>query len=420
MKATLLATPENVIPLTVKPKAARPPPKRQRFKIQPFENKRTESQSWRVTGTKRDGSRVRENFADQVSAECRQNELEIEWLARQTETGIRATRLTEVQVRLAESVFMRLDADEEILSAVDHWLKHGKQLSIAESPRLDEAVEQYLKWVQSSTLRDATKRHYQVRMNVFRNSVSNNRIADITPEAIEAFLETLKVSAGGKQAYKLVVSRFFSWCMERPRRWSAINPCSQVRVAMQEKAPPSVLTVDECKELLKAAETFKEGRLAPYVAVCLFGGLRPTEAQRLTWDGVNLTDGEIRLHGTQTKTGRPRVVAICPTLAAWLKAYKGKPFYPSSSSWRELIALKATVGFGTKTDNQPDLKRWTPDIMRHTAISHYFRKTGSYGQTAEQFGNSEAIIKQHYQGRVSSDDMKKFYAIKPRKKRQRA
>ena len=47
--------------------------------------------------------------------------------------------------------------------------------------------------------------------------------------------------------------------------------------------------------------------------------------------------------------------------------------------------------------------------------SHYFRHTGSYGQTAEQFGNSEAIIKAHYQGRVSSDDTQKFYALRPKK-----
>jgi hypothetical protein len=61
------------------------------------------------------------------------------------------------------------------------------------------------------------------------------------------------------------------------------------------------------------------------------------------------------------------------------------------------------------------LKPWPVDVMRHTAISHYFRQTGSYGQTAEQFGNSESIIKRHYQGRVSSEDTKAFYALAPKK-----
>ena len=51
--------------------------------------------------------------------------------------------------------------------------------------------------------------------------------------------------------------------------------------------------------------------------------------------------------------------------------------------------------------------------MRHTAISHYFRATGSYGRTAEQFGNSESIIKKHYQSRVSSKETKRFYALRP-------
>jgi hypothetical protein len=51
--------------------------------------------------------------------------------------------------------------------------------------------------------------------------------------------------------------------------------------------------------------------------------------------------------------------------------------------------------------------------MRHTAISHFFRLTGSYGRTAEEFGNSESIIKAHYQGWVTSQDTKHFCSLKP-------
>ncbi len=55
-------------------------------------------------------------------------------------------------------------------------------------------------------------------------------------------------------------------------------------------------------------------------------------------------------------------------------------------------------------------------IAKYTAISHHFRQTGSYGQCAEMFGNSEAIIKRHYQGRVSTEETTKFYALKPTRK----
>src|SRR5439155_21995488 len=100
------------------------------------------------------------------------------------------------------------------------------------------------------------------------------------------------------------------WCIERPRHWMKHNPARDVRVAKGEKAPPEILSLDECKQLLTASEKFERGRLAPYVALCLFGGLRPFEAARLSWAQVNLADGEVRLEANQTKTGRGRVIAF--------------------------------------------------------------------------------------------------------------
>lgn len=418
------ATAENVLTLTIAPKP-KPTFHRQRFKIQDFTNKATGSKSYRVTGYKLDGSRIRENYAELKAAQCRQVELETEHLARQTETAIRATKLTETQLRLAEACFMRLDADEELSLAVDYWRTHGKQHAVAESPRLDEAVAEFEKWLEATpALRDRSKNSLRLRVNVFANSVGNMRVADITPDTIAEFLDKRQnVSPVSRDNDRRAVSRFLRWCIERPRRWATVNPCREVRVEKnRDGTAPAVLTVAECKALLQAAERHRRGRLAPYIALCLFGGLRPLEASRLDWSAVNLADREIRLESHQTKTKRPRVIAIDNTLAAWLRAYKGKPIYPSN--WRkDLDTIKAAAGFGNPsrlTQKQRKkvgtLKPWPDDVLRHTAISHYFRSTGSYGRTAEQFGNSEAIIKRHYQGRVSSEDTKKFYSLKPAKR----
>lgn len=396
---------------------------RNRFRVLPFINAGTGSKSWRVAGTKRDGTRIRENYANPNDANYRQVELEGEFLARQTDMTLRATRLTDVQISLAELAFSKLSDDADLPPAVDYWLKHGKQSHVAESQRIDEAVEKFKTWLDAPqdangngicTLREHSRTGLRVRVNIFANSIGNLRVNDITQEVIENFLGKLKVSAVSRDNYKRAISRFFSWCIERPRRWTAVNPCREIRIEQSEKAPPAILTVEECNALLKAAE--QEG-LVPYVSVCLFAGVRPFEASRLTWEAVNLKDKEIRLEGNQTKTGRPRVVAICDTLAAWLKAHKGKEFFPSN--WRKAFDnVKLASGFGTPDgkDENSKLKPWPVDVMRHTAISHFFRKTGSYGQTAEQFGNSEAIIKNHYQSRVSSKDTKKFYALRPARK----
>jgi integrase len=376
--------------------------------------------SWRVMGTKRDGTRIRKNFSREHDAQCLHIELEGEYLQRETETTLRATALTDTQIKLAEMSFNRLDDDADLLRAVDYWKKHGrKNAPGAESPRLDDAVKGFNAWLDGATdstgngvctLREFSRRGLRTRVAIFGNGVGNLRIDEITSEIVEGFLGKLKVSLVTRDNYKRAISRFFSWCIERPRRWTTSNPCREIKIDKGERQPPAILTLKQCEDLLRASE--REG-IAPYVAVCLFGGLRPFETARLTWQAVNLQDKEIRLEANQTKTGRARIVTICPTLLAWLKTYKGTPFFPSK--WRKAFdAVKEAAGFGT-TDDNATRTPWTPDAMRHTAISFYFRNTGSYGQTAEQFGNSEAIIKNHYQGRVSSKDTKKFYALKPSK-----
>ena len=413
----------EILTLPVRRRVAR---RDSRFNIQQFTNPRTGSNSWRVTGSKRDGERVRENFKDEEGAEARKIELETEYLRGHTETTIRATKMSAEQVQLAEVAFIKLGDDwQRILDAVDYWRTHGKRQVVSDSPKIEDAVDQYLRWLAACAMRDATKRHWRIRMKVFRNIVANVRVSDVTPEFIEGFLAKRNTSPAGKDTDRRAVSRFFSWCIERPRRWATSNPCREVKVEKGESAPPSVLSIAECERLLRSAETHKDGLLVPYVAVCLFAGLRPFEASRLSWGQVNLSDSEIRMEAGQVKTGRKtgrgRVVTINSTLAKWLKACNGREFYPKN--WRkEFDSVKLAAGFGTPDENnegRKHLKPWPDDVMRHTAISHFFRESGSYGRAAEQFGNSEAIIKTHYQGRVNSDDTRKFYALTPKTKASR-
>ena len=204
--------------------------------------------------------------------------------------------------------------------------------------------------------------------------------------------------------------------MKGKRHWCINNPCYAVEIEGRtgdDDREPVLLAVEECERLLRAAEGFENGRLVPYVALWLFGGLWPFEAARLSWDQVNLGDREIRLKGQQTKTGKGRIVEICPTLKAWLSRYKGRDEIYGAAFELELREVRASIGYGDPTEENKDLKPWVPDILRHTAISHYFRATGSYGRTAEQFGNSEGITKKHYQSRVSSKGTKRFYALRP-------
>ena len=388
-----------------------------RFKLLPFINPRTGTPSWRVTGTRRNGERIRENFTDSEEAQFRQTALEGEFHAANGVAALRATRLTDEQVGIAEAALKRLEKDEDLLTAVDHWLRTGKPKTIKESPRLDEARKAFVDWLETTTeLRPVTKENLRNRVSHFINNTGNMRVTDVLPDHIEHYLAQRNVSANTKDADCRAISSFFTWCMKGKRHWAINNPCYAVEIeglTADDDREPVVLPVSECEALLRAAEKFENGHLVPYVALCLFGGLRPFEAARLSWEQVNLTDGEIRLKGTQTKTGKGRIVVIEKTLKAWLIRYRKCGEIYNSTYDAELREVRASIGYGPKSDEKPDVKPWVPDVLRHTAISHYFRATGSYGRTAEQFGNSEGIIKKHYQGRVGSADTKKFYALRP-------
>lgn len=385
-----------------------------RFTVKEFTNA-SGSKSWRVDGYKRDGTRIRKNYADEDEANNKRLELELEFRRGETVSAIRATRLTETQVAIAEAAFLRLGPgnDAEMSLAIEHWLTHGRQRAVVKTVRLDDAFEEFKTWLNNQPEAEYshdTKKNLRNRVNVFVNSVPNMEVSAVTPDTVADFLRNRNVSRQTKTNDRLALSKFFGWCREE-KKWTAGNPARKENKTRRPARPePKVLSVEECERLMRGAEKFKRGRLVPYFAVCLFGGLRPTEAARMDWARVNLADGELTI-SSRNKTKRGRTIELSATLAAWMKAYKGKPFKPSNFR-KDFDAIRRKAGFGSGDG----LKPWVGDYMRHTGISHYFRKTGSYGLTAEWAGNSEQVIKNHYQGRVSTADTKKFYSITPTKK----
>lgn len=378
-----------------------------RFNITEFTNT-SGSTSYRVSGTKRNGERIRENFTLPQEARARCAALEAEYLGGQTEMKLQATRLTDSQIAIAEKVFGLVEDDQDVIKAVLYFLKHGKQTEVTESPTADEAFEDFKKWLDGKPdstgngicqLRPVTRNGLRQRVEGFINSLGLVRVADVSDLDIQKHLAQLPGGPVNKDGVKRSVSRFFTWCIQRPRCWRKDNPATLVKIDLPEKGEPQILTVDDCEKLLQASE--KNG-LAAFVAISIFAGLRPWEVRRLTWENINLDDGEIRINRTMSKTGDSRVVKIAPALAAYLKAYKGQTI------WKRAYVEKLR-----DTRVALEIKNWCKDILRHTAISFACRQQKSYIEVANMFGNSESIIRDHYQGRVSSGDAKRFYALRP-------
>lgn len=402
-----------------KPENTQPGQQRARFRVLEFRNA-SGSTSWRVQGMTREGRYVRQNFADLQAAQCRRTELEADFQKRRPEDpSVRMTTLSEPQLRLAETAFTQLGKDADLLEAVHWWLKGGRQVQRNAAPRLDEAVAAFMEWLTlAESLRPRTKLNLQGRIAMFANGVPNLPVDQFTPEAVERFLAGRRVAPETRINDRKAISRFFGWCAERPRRWVSGNPAAEVPLQRPERPPPAILTVDECAALLRSAQAHKGGKMMPYVTLSLFAGLRPWEISRLTWAQIFLADGQIRLDGIQTKTGRPRVIDFGDgpreqgpfnrALRTWLSACEGRPIFPPSAL-KDFAAIRRAAGFGR------GLKPWAPDVMRHTAVSAYVRLVGSYAEAANLFGNSEQIIRTHYFARMTTAAVAEFYALRPAK-----
>ena len=375
-----------------------------RYSIAPFQNKATGSTSWRVSGYSLTGQRIRENYSSHARAKSRFMELELEAMKRQpSPADLRATSLSKEQLAMAEALFLRLDI-AEILPAAEHWIRTARGQVVMESPSIDAAVQEFTEWVQTSDMRHKSKVAAVWHTKRFGDGVPNMRVCDFGRVQADEYLAKLNIKPVSKDAVRRRCSGFFTFCQRRG--YCQTNPFLRIgKSRRRDDSTPAILTVDESERLLRAAEAHHGGIMVAYFSLGLFAGIRPTEITRMTWANINLTDREIRLPGAITKTRRARNIQICDTLHAWLAGREAMPIFPACGD-RHAQAVRGLAGWG-------ESNRCPHDVLRHTAISHYFRLSGSYGLCAERHGNSESIIRGHYQGLVSSADTTRFYALRP-------
>ncbi len=209
-----------------------------------------------------------------------------------------------------------------------------------------------------------------------------------------------------------VLHGFFQWA--RQQGFCAENPVAKIPIIKTERHEPCILTPEQTAKLLADASAHKDGLLVPYVALAVFAGLRPRELARITWDRIDLPQRTITLDASLAKMRARRLVAISENLAAWLAPFAlTRPAIVPPNWCKDFNAVKATVGWGTPTDENPDLRPWQQDTLRHSAVSYHLARCQHEGETAAWAGNSPNVIQAHYRALVKPAEAAKFWTIAP-------
>jgi len=220
-------------------------------------------------------------------------------------------------------------------------------------------------------------------------------IASVGLKEVEAYLAGAK-SSGSRSTRLNRLSTLLSFAVRRG--YMEKNPCELVERVTIEWHAPEILTVPQCKALLLASKK-EDAAFLPHLALCLFAGVRPAEALRLTWDDVNLTTGLLTIDAEDSKTRSRRVVELPEACVAWLRLGGD---LPAINVRKRLNAVATSAG----------IVPWPRDAMRHTAASYWHALKGEV-VTARNLGHSEAILHRHYRALVTPTGAKSFFSITP-------
>lgn len=227
----------------------------------------------------------------------------------------------------------------------------------------------------------------------------------ITLEEIEEYADSRPWKLGTRRRQMENVRAFFNYC--KRKHWVRSNVMHRMEPIREELTPPAILTVDQCKGLLRECMT-NHRRLLPHLAVQMFAGLRYEECMnRLTpehfkstraADGT-ATQGFIDLEATDTKMRQRRLVPIYEPLQAWLDL---EPFTEVNDHWRDWAKMKHAV-----------VDPWPHNALRHTSATYLYYKLGA-AEAARVLGHAEHVLHSNYKGRITDlASVDAFWGLNP-------
>ncbi len=374
-----------------------------------FEN-RSGATSWRVSGCLH-GVRIRRNFKSREEAAVEKATLELK--AEQSASGLRSvtTCLSNDQVREAEAVFRRLDGHTRSLAfyvdfALINYREPNRDMPLA------EAAKEYLALReadhQQGNLSHRQFTSFRCELRTLEILFRGKTVAELTATALAEYCRRGQASKKTYNNRRGLLSAFLKYCALKD--WITASPIDKVpyfRGIGHRRGSAPALTAEQCAEIMEWAQKNHHGALVPFIALCLFAGIRPDlyqgEISKLEPKHVRLDTGVILIEPEVSKVRMKRTVAIQPNLASWLRAYPLDEFPIMPPGFRRL-RLKFRKQF-----------HLTHDILRHTFISMFVAKYRSMGEAALQAGNSESIIRKHYLDLKSPAEADLFFNILPKR-----
>ncbi len=282
----------------------------------------------------------------------------------------------------------------DMIANAREWLgRSHRRLSVATAA--DACLER--KEAQGLSRRHAGNCRFHFRQIVA--AFGDRDVADVTPDELRRWIDTLAVSNASKNAMRRHASLI--WSHAETMGAGCPNPA---KALPQWKATPgetAIFTPAEARTLMSAADP----KILPALAIGLFAGLRRSELIGLDWRHVHAS--EIEVTAMNAKSSRRRFVPIHDNLAEWLAPYRkqsGK-VVSSESTWKRWFErAKAEAGITDPSKND----------VRHSFGSYFYALTDDAGKVAAALGHTDSrTVFNHYRALARKTEAEAYFNLQP-------
>ena len=244
-----------------------------------------------------------------------------------------------------------------------------KRMTEGEHPRADKAAmfdEVLEEWL----VRDQAKNRSVVDV---RNAMTKHALPAFRGRPIDAIrkadvlrlIDKIVDSGSPVQANRVLayLRRLFNWCIERDL--IADNPAAGIKAPTKEVSRERVLSLDELKDVLVAAQRMGYP-WGPLVELLVYTGQRLDEVAQATWNELDLDNQVWALPGFRTTNGRPHVVPLSDATMSTISALP----QVDGQAWLFSTTGRGPVkGFSkakAKLDEESGVTNWTFHDLRRT------------------------------------------------------
>ncbi|MDR2982566.1 MAG: site-specific integrase [Puniceicoccales bacterium] len=355
-----------------------------------------------LSGTPPGGNRIREYFPSRAAAERRKAELGADI----TRAGFRAINMTADERReVADFKAILEPYGASLKDAVEFYADHLEQLRKVSSVTVREAVDRLLDIKDTAGLSKRYRVDLRQKCERFILKFGKRAISTITVDEIRRWLNSLKVEPVTLNNYKRNITVLFSFALDEG--YSTENPAARIDFVKARQKAPGILRPDDMLPLLQYAREHHSDILAGVVIQC-WAGLRRAEVEQLRWEDIRLEDRVIEVNAAAAKNNVRRPVHIEDNLAEWLMMLR-QPSGPVTQSCYGpcLGKLRKAMLAQNPPATMPE------NCFRHSYGTYYCARSGSTHATADQMGNSPAVVKSHYRAVASKRNADKWFSITP-------